>query len=80
LTDAALDAYSFVNRPATLRKALEKLRKPEIRERIAEAYENHDFDLLDAVEWHVKHIRGEIEKHVVVGRNGNLLTLMRPPS
>ena len=79
LTDTALDAYSFVNRPAALREAREKLRKPEIQERIAEVYRSCDFDVLDAVEWHVKHIRGEIEERIVTtDSEGRTTTTVRP--
>jgi len=65
LIDAALDAYSFVNRPATLRKARATLRKSEIQERIRTVYESQDFDLIDAVDLHVKRIRGQVEQKSV---------------
>jgi hypothetical protein len=66
LTDAALDAYSLVNRPAALRKARVKLRKPEIQERLGTLFETvTQLDVLEAVRLHVKHIRGEIEREVM---------------
>jgi hypothetical protein len=72
LADAALDAYSLVNRPAALRKAHEKLRKPEIQERIGDVFESCEFDVIEAVDLHVKHIRGEIEREVMYkGSDGN---------
>jgi hypothetical protein len=46
------------NRAMQLRKAKSKLRKPDVRARIAEIYQDQGFDLVDALQMHVQHIRG----------------------
>jgi hypothetical protein len=78
LPDSTLDECSLVNRPAALRKARENYASQRFGSGSGMST-RAEFDVIEAVDLHVKHIRGENEQQVV-GRGGDVVTLKNPPS
>jgi len=62
LVEAVRDAFLVPHeRKAAIRKARLLLRKPNIRDRIAHVYEARGFNLGEAVDLHIKHIKGDAD-------------------
>jgi hypothetical protein len=67
-------------RALALAKARGLLKRTDIQERLSTIFESAgDFDVVEAVEIHVKHIRGEIEKQVL-RPDGEVVTVREKPS
>jgi hypothetical protein len=60
-------------------RAKEKLKNPNIREALQEFYEEASFDVLQAAEMHVAHIKGGLKKQVL-NAEGEVVEIEMPPN
>jgi hypothetical protein len=66
-------------RRMALEKAHQLLKRTDIQERLSTIFEASGFDVIEAAELHVKHIRGEIDRQVHIG-GGEFVAVKKEPS
>jgi hypothetical protein len=62
-----------------LAKAKQLLKRGDIQERLSTIFEASGFDVVEAAELHVRHMRGEIDRQVHIG-GGEFVTVKKEPS
>lgn len=82
---AVQDSFTmFSNHKSALKRGELLLRQPQIQESLRAIFKMRGFDLLDTVDWHIKHITGEANPEAgpnyAALRDLEKMTLPQPPT